>query len=114
MLWFVRLIFCLWLSVIGTAALAHAAEQGFVLLLPTNLYIAGGTLTVAVTLGLVGLARHQSIRRLFHPITLARGGIPTLGRNAVSGMTSVIVLCLCGLGFWGPTDPLSNLLPLTI
>ena len=114
MLWFVRLIFCLWLSVIGTAALAHAAEQGFVLLLPTNLYIAGGTLTVAVTLGLVGLVRHPTIRQLFHPITLARGGIPTLGRNAVSGMTSVIVLCLCGLGFWGPTDPLSNLLPLTI
>ena len=67
-------------------ALAHAAEQGFVLLLPTDVYIGAGVASVALTVVLLALLPPEAIawhllevlnpkmdvyRMVFHEITPA-------------------------------------------
>jgi hypothetical protein len=54
---------CLFLIVgFSGPALAHTAERGFVLTLPTGLYIAGGTIVVAVSFLLVALVPAANLR----------------------------------------------------
>ncbi len=95
-------------------AFAHAADQGFVLLLPTTAYIIGGTLTVAITILLLVCLRPGQLATVLRPIVLNRGrGNSTWhhwGQIAAS-------LCLAGLiliGLRGPTDPQANLMPLML
>ena len=105
---------CLWAGTLATSANAHAAEQGFVLLLPTNLYIASGTAAVALSLTLVGFVRRDQIIRLMRPIRLRRAPINLDTHSWVGALSTTLFLLLCLIGLFGPTDPLSNLLPLTI
>lgn len=92
-------------------ALAHASEQGFVLLLPTDLYVAGGALVVALTVALLALAPGWSPDRLIRPIL----PLPRLPR-ALAPVTQTLALVLLIAAIWagafGPTDPLRN--PLTL
>jgi hypothetical protein len=93
------------------AALAHAAEGGFVLLLPTDLYVAGGAAVVALTVLLLAVAPSWRPERVLRPVT----GLPRLP-SRLAPITQAISLALLLLmlwaGAWGPTDPLRN--PMTL
>ncbi len=95
-------------------ALAHAAEQGFVLLLPTQAYAIGGTMTVAASIVLVTCLPIDILERFFRPVTLPN----TLALRGVAAGSSWIgtgvFLGLIWIGWAGPTDPQENLLPLTL
>lgn len=97
----------------ASEALAHASERGFVLLLPTGHYIAGGALAVALTflaLGLLSPRRLEVAARR----RLALFALPA-GRGAVLSWLSLAGLALLlAAGFWGSRDPLHNPLPLTV
>lgn len=100
-------LLCLWPAM----ALAHATEGGFVLLLPTDLYIAGGGVVVALTVLLLALAPAWHPERLFGSLRLPRF-VPA----QAAALTQIAALAgLCALlwaGAFGATDPLRN--PLTL
>ena len=91
--------------------LAHTSEQGFVLLLPTGVYTVAGVAVVALTVLALFAVPDSAIRRVF-------GWRPLRAMNPahVQVVTSLLSLAaLAGavwLGFNGPRDPLSNLMPL--
>ena len=95
------------------AALAHVSEQGFVLLLPTEIYIAAGVATVAATVLLIALLPAKSHARLFRPLRLFRF-VPARLPLGTSCIATALLLALLLIGKSGITDPLENLLPLTV
>lgn len=94
-------------------ALGHAAEQGFVLLLPTDIYISAGVASVALTIVLIALLPARVAEMIFasHPV-LPR--FPGLLRHGVSLVATALLAFAVWRGFTGPRDPLSNPLPLMI
>lgn len=104
------LLFCLFPS----AAWAHTSERGFILLLPTEYYLTGGTAAVAVTFAILALVRPEAVLRSF------RGSIslPWVPRGAVDGAVAALSFALFSFliytGIEGPRDPLTNPLPLAI
>lgn len=90
---------------------AHASDQGLVLLLPTDIYIAAGSLAVALTVLLLTVLPDDSVTRLFRPARLWRAGAPR-GRHVTSLAACAVLLALLWTGLAGPHDPLKNLLPL--
>lgn len=97
----------------GPAA-AHAADQGFVLLLPTTAYITGGTLTVAFTILLLAKIAPQRLSTVFRPRPMPlridlRSWLPW---SQLCAALCLGVLILIGLQ--GPTDPQANLMPLVL
>jgi len=94
-------------------ALAHASEQGLVLLLPTDLYIAGGVAAVALTVLLLAVLPARAIMRAFRPIPLTRASLRRL-QPATSGLALGLLALLVLAGLRGPQDPLGNPLPLFI
>jgi hypothetical protein len=100
--------------VVAGQARAHASEQGFVLLLPTHIYIIGGTLAVVASVLLVTVLSPHTLAAIFRPIPLGRGwnmrGILILS----SLLSTACFISLIGIGLFGPTDPQANLLPLVI
>lgn len=106
--WLVGLAF-LWPGM----ALAHAGQGGFVLLLPTGIYTAAGVVAVGASILLVTLLPARFVVGLFRPVQFGR-----LPRLPVAPVTSLATLAFLGwlivTGLYGPRDPLSNLLPLTI
>jgi hypothetical protein len=93
------------------SALAHAGDAGFVLLLPTGYYLAGGALAVALSFAilaavppglLAGLAAWR--RTLF--------SAPIEWRLMLSWISFAGFALLVFAGWWGSRDPLSNPLPL--
>lgn len=94
-------------------ARAHAAEQGFVLLLPTNVYIAAGVATVALTVLVLAVLPDRASAGLFRPVMLFR--IRLGGWHHVSSCLSALALVgLVLAGLYGARDPLVNPLPLTV
>lgn len=108
-------IFCLLFGILWSGmAQAHPAQQGLVLLLPTELYNRGGTLAVAASIVLISVTSRHWLADLYQGRTLGRG--VTLG-----GVHLWFSLCatfgffaLIYVGFAGPNDPQRNVLPLTI
>jgi hypothetical protein len=95
------------------AALAHTGERGFVLLLPTGYYLAGGTLAVAATFLLLFFAPALFVRR----VAGARrdlGQLPAVSSTVLSTVCFLFLLLLLAAGLAGSRDPLANPLPLTI
>jgi len=96
----------------GRAA-AHASEQGFVLLLPTDLYIAGGVASVAATVLLIALIPAHAARGLFRPVTLPvplrRPRLPLAGALSLAVFAWAI-----HDGLTGSQDPTRNAMPLTL
>ena len=95
---------------------AHVSEQGLVLLLPTDFYIASGVLVVVLTLLLVVLLPVSLSVRLFRSkkiATLAVGN-KELFQIVTSLLSLLVLVLLLLLGFTGTRDPLENLLPLVI
>lgn len=101
------------ISCTGEPLLAHASEQGFVLLLPTGHYIAGGVATVAATVLLISTLPAEFARRLFQPIALLRRRV-IRGRKITNILAFVALLALLWQGFTGPHDPNRNALPLAV
>jgi hypothetical protein len=97
----------------ATPAWAHGGERGFVLLMPTGYYLAGGTLAVAATFLVLALMPKGISDRL------ADARLPLLAvrsPNAVpTSLLSLLFLAfLLATGLHGSRDPLANPLPLTI
>ena len=98
---------------ISGRALAHASEQALVLLLPTDLYIAGGVTTVALTVLLLAVMPGRMVTRFFRPIPLTRAYLRRL-QPVTSGGALVLLTLLILAGLRGPQDPLNNPLPLFV
>ncbi|NKB28840.1 MAG: hypothetical protein GKR99_15340 [Rhodobacteraceae bacterium] len=94
-------------------AFAHASEGGFVLLLPTRLYILSGCAAVALSVLIVGLMPGRWLERIFTPLRIGVARRPK-GQWITSLAATVAVFGLVAIGWFGPHDPLGNLLPLTI
>lgn len=94
--------------------LAHAAEQGFVLLLPTQAYAFGGTMTVAASIVLVTCLPIDILERLFRPFARLRPFAFDLVTRMSSILGTLMFIGLVWTGWNGPTDPQENLLPLTL
>jgi len=113
-----RLLNPVFLALLATlwpfAALAHPAEQGLVLLLPTAFYNWGGTLAVVASIVLISLASHQAVQRLYQPRAMGRGFTGHRLSTATSLCATAVFFALIYIGFEGPTDPQRNLLPLMI
>ncbi len=97
----------------ASRAEAHASEQGFVLLLPTELYSGAGVVTVLLTLLVLGFVGQRRTGLAFSTIGLPAPGLKAV---AVAGrlMALAILLLLLMAGIFGPRDPLSNPLPLMV
>ena len=95
------------------AALAHAGERGFILLLPTGLFQAGGTIAVAVSFLVVIWIRASALRRTF---TCARRTLFPVPRShfAWNVAASAVLVGLVAAGLEGSRDPLVNPLPLSV
>ncbi len=92
-------------------AFAHAADRGFVMLLPTGYYLFGGAAAVALSFTVLVLPPPQSLAQLLGA-RLRLSAIPFDGRMATSLLSFAVVLLLWLAGLFGSRDPLSNPLPL--
>jgi hypothetical protein len=109
-----------WSPVLGVALLAgapaaahaHAGGRGFILLLPTHLYIVGGALVVLASFVVISLLP----ARRFAGLAGAGRRLGTVGAPGVgpSLASLLLVLFLVGAGHWGSRDPLANPLPLFV
>jgi hypothetical protein len=92
-------------------ALAHAGDAGFVLLLPTGYYLAGGALAVALSFAILAAVPPGPLTRLAawrRPLFSA----PIEWRLVLSWVSFAGFISLILAGWWGSRDPLSNPLPL--
>lgn len=92
---------------------AHASEQGYVLLLPTDVYIAAGVASVALTVMLIALLPPGAAEALFRPATLWPRRRPAL-RHLTSCLSALFLAFLVWRGMTGPHDPMINPLPLFV
>lgn len=100
----------LWPALAGQAQ-AHATEQGFVLLLPTGLYIVSGGAVVALTVLLLARLPGRAALAPFRPVTLWRRARPA----AWPGLAvAALLLWLIWQGWAGSRDPLGNPLSLGV
>ena len=109
-----RSIAVLGLALIGaTPAFAHSAARGFVLLLPTgHVIFAGASAVLASFLALMILPGRLFARRATASTSFAPPKDCTL--DAIRVISGGTLAALVWLGYWGPADPLANLLPLSV
>jgi len=94
----------------GSAAFAHSNERAFILILPTQYYIIGGALVVALSFVVIGLIPATG----FHFMERNRlwlwrwPGWPAKGLSILAG---AFLLCLIVAGYIGDRAPLYNPLP---
>lgn len=94
-------------------AAAHISQQGFVLLLPTNIYMSAGVWVVALTALALIFTPGTISQRLFSTVRLP--AIPAPRAEVVTSLLSFFFLCwLVSMGLTGSRDPLANPLPLFI
>ena len=102
------------LAATARQAAAHATEQSFVLLLPTELYTAAGVGAVILTVVALALIPPRTTLRIFATIDWPRRQLgPHVGTVASLASLAVFVGLLV-LGFAGSHDPLHNPLPLFV
>lgn len=97
------------LCLLSTAAFAHAAGRGFVMLLPTGWVIAGGALVVLVSFVAVSLLSRLAMR-----VPAPVAPLSPAVAQGVSLISAFVLGALIVIGFTGPRDPVENLLPLAI
>jgi hypothetical protein len=103
---------CLLITALGpTTAEAHVSEQGFVLLLPTGVYIVAGVTAVALTVMALFAVTGDGVRALF-AVRRMQDKMPQGLADGISLISTLILGFLIYLGIAGPRDPLSNLMPL--
>ena len=109
MRWGLSFLFLVWAGI----AWGHASEQGFVLLLPTDFYIAAGVASVVLTVVLLAVLPEKAGESVFTPLGLLRwrGGAVRYG-------TSLLAACVLGFAVWrgfaGGRAPLENAMPLLV
>ena len=101
------------LAASASPALAHAADRGFVLLLPTGHYLLGGALAVLISFAVLALVDPARVAGWFD-MRLRLGRMPASGRAVVSLASFIFLAALVAVGLTGSADPLSNPLPLVI
>lgn len=92
-------------------ALAHASDQGLVLLLPTEIYTRAGAAAVALTVVLLAVLPDRTASAMFAALPLIRWrrfGLPVV----TSCASALVFLWLVRVGLTGSRDPLSNPMPL--
>lgn len=94
-------------------ALAHAADRGHVLLLPTGYYMAGGAAAVALSFVVLALMPAAPLQRLASA-RLPLGIVPARPRFLTSLASFILLVLLVAIGWLGSRDPLSNPLPLMV
>lgn len=94
-------------------AFAHASQRGYVLLLPTGYYLAGGALAVAASFAALAFLNPRRLESLFR-LRLPLGRAPDRWRFAASLASFLLLAVLVAAGFLGSRDPLSNPLPLVV
>ena len=101
------------LIVLASPAFGHAGERGFILLLPTGLFQAAGTMAVAVSFLVVIRFRAETLRSAVESARWRLFPVPRRipGSNAVA---SALLLVLIVAGLTGSRDPLANPLPLSV
>lgn len=98
-------------SLSASPAFAHASESGFVLLLPTGYYLAGGALAVALSFAILAAVPAGSLEHLAE--WRARlFSAPAEWRLVLSWICFAGFIALILAGYRGSRDPLSNPLPL--
>jgi len=107
-LWIVVVVLCL-----AGQAQAHAGDQGFVLLLPTDIYIWSGVASVVLTVILLAVLPDRAGAALFRPVRLWRWHGSGL-RHWTSGGAALFLVLLVWAGLYGSRDPLVNPLPLVV
>nr|WP_325249727.1 hypothetical protein [Amylibacter sp.] len=95
-----------------TFAMAHAGQQGLILLLPTEIYILSGGLAVVLTVVLAAFMKHRFLHTLFTPRTVVP--LPAARRVFTSLASSAVFFAMIWLGLFGPHDPLANLMSLGV
>ena len=99
------------LFLIPKILLAHAGHRGFVMLLPTDLFMLGGGLVVVLTFLLMLIVNPKTdIQKFSTPklsvVRKSRGFL-------LSSFSLIILIVLVWIGFNGNRDPLKNPLPMT-
>lgn len=102
------------LAATARQAAAHATEQSFVLLLPTELYTAAGVGAVVLTVVALALIPPKMTLRIFATVDRSRRPLRRHVGTAISLASLAFFVCLLILGFAGPRDPLHNPLPLFV
>lgn len=102
------------LAGLGGKASAHVSDRGFVMLLPTGHYFAGGALAVAASFLALVLLPPDAVERQADRRVGLLAGAPPRGRTAVSLLSFAFFATLALAGWWGSRDPLSNPLPLAV
>ena len=94
-------------------AFGHAGERGFILLLPTGLFQAAGTMAVAASFLVVIWVHGATLRRVVEPARWRLFPVPRRvpGSNAAAS-AALVALVVAGLA--GSRDPLANPLPLSV
>ena len=93
-------------------AFAHAGSRGHVLLLPTQLYIAGGATVVALTFAVMVFVVRKPLAVQYQiSQNYENEAKPNYWLSFLSLLT---LLLLIWIGFTGNPDPIQNLLPLTV
>lgn len=95
-------------------ASAHATEQGFVLLLPTELYIATGIGAVALTVLALAFIPPRVSRGFFNRMEIPNLRARELVTSLTSAAATLILFALIYAGLEGSHDPLENPLTLVI
>lgn len=109
-----KILFCLLLLATPVISQAHVSEQGFVLLMPTRVYIVAGVLAVLLTILALGLVPARFTQRLFFSRRIASLGDGQFLQSVSSLLSLGVFACLLVLGILGSRDPLQNPLPLYI
>lgn len=105
-------IVALWMLSLGAGpALSHASEQGFVLLLPTDIYTNAGVTAVAATVVLLALLPEALSKCLFRPLHLWPISLKRL-RFLSCALSTGLLFWMIWRGLVGDRDPLDNPMPL--
>lgn len=102
----------LFFVIAGGKLWAHASEQGFVLLLPTDIYITAGATAVALTVLMLMVMPDRILEGIYRPVLLIRW--PSRKGFVVNLVSTLVLGWLIWRGVAGPRDPLLNPLPLSI
>jgi hypothetical protein len=100
----------LWFNLLPAGAWAHTSERAYILLLPTDRYIVGGALVVALSFVVMALVPRGGLRA----VERAEWTVAPLPRERPlwPGIVSLLVFAaLIAAGYVGSSDPLANPLP---
>ncbi len=94
-------------------AWAHTSERAYVLLLPTDLYIFGGALVVALSFVVMAIIPSSGLMAL-ERARIRLGSLPGWTSSVPAFLTLIFIIGLIVAGYVGSPDPLLNPLPVVV